>query len=348
MKSRFLIRLLLASLLLRFVPFACTVGFAQPGAFVAGPAVVSTGRLLRFEADSAHGFNFPYLIYIPAGTPLRDTLFLLVEPNNTGFVNDTLAVHERAARYVAGVSSVGNSVAKALHIPLLVPVFPRPARDSLTYTHAFDRDAALIRRGRLQRLDLQLLAMIDDARRQLDTLDITLREKVLLNGFSASGTFVNRLTVIHPDRVAATACGGINAMPILPVTALHNVKLPYPLGLHDFELFFGKAFDWDAYRQVPQFLYMGERDDNDAVLYDDAYSEEERHTVFSVIGKIMLPDRWGTGAAAYQAARTKAVFKTYPGIGHGTDGHINAEVARFFRTVLPTTTGTVSRKVLKE
>lgn len=95
-KSRLLVRLLLASLLLGFGPFASTVGFAQSAANGSGPAVTSTSRLLRFGADSAHGFNFPYLIYIPAGTPLRDALFLLVEPNNTGFVNDALAVHSSA------------------------------------------------------------------------------------------------------------------------------------------------------------------------------------------------------------------------------------------------------------
>lgn len=295
---------------------------------------VSESRLLRFEADSARGFNFPYFIFIPPNTPLHDALFLLVEPNNTGLVNDTLAVHERAARYAACTSSVGNFVAKALCVPLLVPIFPRPYSDSLTYTHALDRDAVLIAQGRLKRLDLQLLAMTDNARTQLDSLDITLHKKVLLTGFSASGTFVNRLTVIHPDRVAAMACGGINAMPMLPLTTLHDTPLTYPLGLHDFQERFGKAPDLNGYRQVPQFLYMGEQDENDAVLFNDAYSDEDRNRVFSVIGKTMLPDRWATCAAAYEAAGTTARFKTYTGIGHGTDGRINAEVAEFFRTAV--------------
>lgn len=314
------------------------LSFAQPVIYhPTNPTPTGQHQLLRFEADSARGFNFPYLVFLPAGVPLLDSLFLLVEPNNTGFWNDTLAVHERAARYTAQVSSVGHAVAKSLRIPLLVPVFPRPTRDSLTYTHAFDRDAALLCRGAMQRLDKQLLAMVDDARSRLATQNIILRKQVLLNGFSASGTFVNRLALIHPERVAATACGGINALPMLPVTTLRNTTLNYPLGLADFTLLFGKAPNLTRYRQIPQLLYMGEYDDNDAVLFDDAYGNEECNTVFAVIGKTMLPDRWATGSAVYRFVTQKALFSLYPGIGHGTTDAMNQEIAQFFNDVIQAT-----------
>ncbi|MPR33023.1 hypothetical protein [Salmonirosea aquatica] len=332
MKLLFLLRLIFNAVFLLAVPWL-TVSVAQPTG--EHSATTDSGaRLLRFEANPAMGFHFPYFVFVPAGTPLHDTRFLLVEPNNTGVVNDTLAVHERAAYYAARTSSVGNYVAKALRVPLLVPVFPRPFSDSLTYTHALDRDAVLIAQGPLKRLDLQLLAMIENARRQLDTLGIVIHQKVWLTGFSASGTFVNRLTMIHPDRIAATACGGINAMPILPLNTLRGRPLAYPLGLYDFKQCFGKDPDLKMYQQVPQFLYMGELDENDAALYDDAYSDEERGVIFSVIGKPMFPDRWATCEIAYRMGGATAWFKTYSGIGHGTDDKINTEVARFFQTAM--------------
>lgn len=300
----------------------------------ANAATLTKSRLLRFEADSSRGFNFPYLVFLPAGMSLGDSLPLLVEPNNSGFVNDTLAVHERAARRLASVSSVGNHVAKTLGIPLLVPIFPRSATDWIIYTHALDRDVALLKQGSLARLDRQLLAMIDDARKQLTQHAIRLRERVLLNGFSASGTFVNRLALIHPERVAGVACGGINALAILPVTTWQQTPLPYPLGLHDFAALFGKAPNLTRYRQIPQLLYMGALDDNDAVRYDDAYSEAERAAIHSVLGQVMLPNRWRTCEAIYQANGIQATFRTYPGIGHRTDEKLNGEVAVFFKNVI--------------
>ncbi|RYF68734.1 MAG: hypothetical protein EOO39_18875, partial [Cytophagaceae bacterium] len=139
--------LFISTLFLSLNTLVSTVGIAQPSQRKTVAQTLET-QLLRFEADSVRGFSFPYLVFIPSNTPRHDTIFLLVEPNNTGLVNDTLAVHERAARYAAHMSSVGNYVAKALRVPLLVPIFPRPYSDSLTYTHALDRDAVLIRQGR--------------------------------------------------------------------------------------------------------------------------------------------------------------------------------------------------------
>ena len=48
----------------------------------------------------------------------------------------------------------------------------------------------------------------------------------------------------------------------------------------------------------------------------------------------MMPDRWEAVQAVYLSEKVPIQFKTYPGIGHGTDGRINREVAEFFRGVI--------------
>jgi hypothetical protein len=58
--------------------------------------------------------------------------FLLVEPNNTGAVTDDFERRREAALGTASVSSVGNSVARFLNVPFLVPILPRPASLPLT------------------------------------------------------------------------------------------------------------------------------------------------------------------------------------------------------------------------
>ena len=120
--------------------------------------------LIVVTKNPEKGFCHDYLLFIPKNTPLNKKTFLLVEPNNTGKTSDSIEVHKQYAIDLASVSSVGNNVATELHIPLLVPIFPRPASQELIYTHALDRDVILENSIELKRLDLQLLSMIKDAK----------------------------------------------------------------------------------------------------------------------------------------------------------------------------------------
>jgi pimeloyl-ACP methyl ester carboxylesterase len=218
-------------------------------------------------------------------------------------------------------------------MPFLMPVFPRTKSSPLQYTHALDRDTVLVKEGDLRRIDLQLLAMINDAQRRLRGDGYPMSAKVLLVGFSASGTFANRFALLHPERVAAVAIGGVNGIAMLPQETVGGVSLEYPLGTADYEMLFGKPFDLQAWRRVPQFLFMGAQDENDAAApeNEDAYSDGERAVIGSVLSSRMMPDRWAAVERLYKTSGATAVFKTYPNIGHGTDRAMNEEVANFLR-----------------
>lgn len=126
----------------------------------------------------------------------------------------------------------------------------------------------------------------------------------------------------------------MNGLAILPLEELADRAVPYPLGVAEVPALTGSSFDGDAWRSVPQFLFMGADDTNDAVAFDDGYSEEERSFVYDAIGRQMLPVRWNYCRDAYANAGASATFRTYTGIGHGTNGAIRREVAEFFRSVL--------------
>ena len=292
------------------------------------------GELIEIPAAPEKGFNFPYLLFVPDLGEEKKYDYLLVETNNTGRGSDDFEVHRAAATALARDSSVGNWVAKALRIPLLVPIFPRPASTDNVYTHSLDRDTILIADGPLKRLDLQLLAMIADARPRFEAMKRPVRPKVLINGFSASGLFANRFALLHPEAVAAAAYGGINGFITLPVAELKSHSLNFPVGIADLEKITGHPFDRPAYLAIPQFGYMGAEETNDAVVHKDAYSDEERTLIFELLGRKMMPDRWEAVQAVYQNEKVPIQFKTYSGIGHGTDGRINKEVAEFFRGVI--------------
>jgi hypothetical protein len=298
------------------------------------PSANDGNSLIEVPAAPEKGFHFPYVIFIPKSAEGKPSSYLLVETNNTARVSDDLEIHRAAAIAVARDSSVGNFVAMKLGVPLLVPVFPRPSSLDNVYTHSLDRDTILIADGPLKRLDLQLLAMVTDARERLAALGHPVNPKILLNGFSASGLFANRFTFLHPEAVAAAAFGGVNAFIMLPVTELESQPLDFPLGLADFAKITGHPFARPAFDAVPQFAYMGEKDENDAVVHQDAYSDEERALIFKLLGRTMMPDRWEAVEAVYQKQHSTVQFKTYEGIGHGTNGTINREVAEFYRSVM--------------
>jgi len=293
------------------------------------------GQLIEISADKKAGFHFPYFLYLPENTDSADVQILIVEPNNSGFTSDAFDEHlEKASRLASKDFYLGNFLARKLNYPLLVPAFPRPAENWHIYTHSLDRDAMNQKGNDLERLDLQLLAMIEDAQIRLRAMGYSSRQEFLLTGFSASGTFANRFSMIHPERVLAVAAGGLNGLLMLPTDSLEGHAMNYPLGTCDFIDRFGKAFQREAFQQMPQLWFMGELDNNDAIPYADGYDEDERNLIYQKLGEPMQPDRWTNCALQYQKNHIGAEIKTYPDIGHEHPETVKLDVLEFFKSAI--------------
>ena len=290
---------------------------------------IKSDSLIIVTKNPEKGFYHDYILFVPKGTPLNKKIFLLVEPNNTGKTSDRIEVHKQYAIDLASVSSVGNNVSTELKIPWLVPVFPRPASQPLMYTHVLDRDIMLERTILLNRIDLQLLEMINDARNILLSMDIIVDPKFFMNGFSASATFTNRFSYIHPDKIKALAIGGFNGKLMLPQNEINNIKLDYPIGTNDFKKITGDNFNIEAFRKIPQFIYMGKSDENDAVQFDDAYNDNERKIINDNIGS-NVQVRYLECQKIYLKNNFYATFKTYENVGHWTTSAVNLDVIKFF------------------
>jgi hypothetical protein len=291
----------------------------------------NNGELVFIEPDNSSSFNFPYFLYIPDNIATDEKVFVLIEPNNSGFADDDLQKHkEKAQRTATRDFYVGNYVARSLNIPLLVPIFPRTKTDWKIYTHALDRDAIMIKDEETERIDLQLLAMHTDARLRLQKRNIETHEKILMTGFSASGTFANRFVLIHPEKVAAVAAGGVNGLLMLPLNSINEADLIYPIGTCDFKELFNKEFQKELFIELPQFYFMGEIDFNDAIPYEDAFSQYEREIIFRLLGEDMHAERWSKCKEIYKENNVNAIIKTFKGIGHEHPESIKEEVVDFF------------------
>jgi len=293
---------------------------------------VKDGKVLFIDKNPDKGFNYPYFLFMPDKMAQEGELRLIVEPNNSGFVDDDLQKHiEKAKRTATLDYYLGNYVARKLKYPLLVPVFPRSTTNWKIYTHALDRDVMAQKGNDLERIDQQLLAMVEDARKKLINQGYNIKNKFLMTGFSASGTFVNRFTLIHPDRVFAVAAGGLNGLLALPIGEMKGSRLNYPLGTYDFQEFLGKEFDSIAFKNTPQYLFMGENDENDAIPYDDGYDENERKLVYELLGEEMQPKRWNACREIYRNLNINATIKTYQEIGHEHPENVKDDVVEFFK-----------------
>ncbi len=285
-----------------------------------GESFVEGFSTTRVDSDPDAGFNYPYFLRVPSTTGEWDPETpILVEPNNTGTSTDDFSKHEAGARSRME-HSTARQLSDELGVPLLIPVFPRPRSEPVDwshYTHALDRETLMLSEGPLARIDQQLLAMVDHARAKLEAESYPTREKIMLNGFSAAGNFVDRFAVLHPERVLSVTAGGLNGMALLPLEEAKGHTLRYHVGIADVPDLVGEAVDLDAVDEVNQYLYMGAEDENDTLPYDDAWTSEElKATAEAVYGEDMIRDRFPFCEQAYEQAGVSAQFAVYEDAGH--------------------------------
>ena len=287
----------------------------------------------RIEADPANGFSYAYYLFVPdelrSTADSRAALSLLVIPNNTGTINDDISVHDADVK--RKISFIGPMLAaQAAAIPILVPVFPRPATEHRIYTHSLDRDTMTTDKREFARFDLQLLAMIADARKRLENEGIKTETRVLMQGYSASGMFVNRFVFLHPDAVKAAIVGAPGGWPIAPVAEYQKKKLTFPAGIADLKEVSGNKFNLKAVRRIPLFMILGAEDTNDAVPMGDAYDQRESELVIELFGQTPV-ERFPLAEKLYRAAGLNAEFKLYPGTAHKMSAEMTADQFEFIK-----------------
>lgn len=308
--------------------FLCLIGLTA--AIAQAPATLADSDYQRIAPGTGSGFTYPYYLYVPPELKTADARSkihtILVLPNNTGKVDDDFSVHEAD---VKKRMSMSGAIASLLKVAVLMPVFPRPQSDWRIYTQALDRDSMVTDKKEYRRLDLQMVAMIDDARRRLAKDGLEFDKRVFINGFSAQGMFANRFTFLHPDRVKAAAIGSPGGWPIAPVAKYENKRLRYPIGIADFKEVSGKALDLKTLQKVPLYVFLGNKDTNDSVPFDDSYDQEDRDLIYPVFGKTPV-DRWAISEKLYKEAGLNAVFKLYPDVPHTVTPLMRDDIRAFF------------------
>ena len=283
-------------------------------------------------ASPARGFDWPYLLWRPRVA--RGSPSLLVVPDSSGFTSVDPKLLGEVGRCEIKRQ---NALATTLGVPLLVPLFPRPmiGKENL-YLQALTRPSLQTTVEGFKRVDLQLLAMIDDARAALHAARVDVGTKVLLSGFSASGMFVNRFAMIHPDRVRAVACGSPGGWPLAPVDRIDSDELTYPVGIADLKDLVGALPASSALKAVSWLFYLGDQDRNDSVPFRDGFSEAQEGLIFKRFGTTPV-SRWKRAEALYRDQGLHADFRLYPGVSHFVSSDMAKDVALFLEKAVAAT-----------
>ena len=218
------------------------------------------GKTIVVKANPEKGFHFPYLLKTSKKTV--DANYMVVESNNTGSGNSIKGMTSKAKKSLNWV--LGASISKKLKYPMLMPVFPfgtSALMQNKYYFPQLDSDVLKIDKDKYRRIDLQLIAMIDDAREKLlKENNQNINEKVIMVGFSSSSLFSARFTFLHPDRVSVAIGGGIGGLLPVPADKINGIEAIYPIGTYDFENITGTKFNLEEYKKTPQFYYQGTKD----------------------------------------------------------------------------------------
>lgn len=289
--------------------------------------------LLEIPANPEKGFKWPYLLYIPR---VITSNRILVVPNNTGHVDNDFSTHRSSA-----MNTMSSRIdwANKLHIPIIVPIFPRFEDDS-------DSTIAsqYLGRGSLEefwqnkypdiaREDLQLIAMIDDTRERLTSLNVEVDEKIFIEGYSASAMFTSRFTILHPERVQAAAFGG-HGWTIVPTDKWEEISLPYPYGTGDIETLTGEAFKIEEFKKVAIFSYMGEADNNSWALpwyIGDGQGRSSYYSHFKSLFGSSSKELSDSANQIYQKLNCSADFVMYKNQGHQSAYTHDFEIMEFFQ-----------------
>lgn len=322
-------------------------------------------QVILIPAMPERGFHWPYLLAIPntdhRAANLRHRRHLLIDIVNTGPSSSLSETLGAAKDFITRSGYPSVFTAHALWTPLLMPVFPRPhitlpnpidGPCNTLYTHGLDRDSAILHlkmqdpnRSQdivarfaaynldahdFKRLDLQVLAMIDHALEYLNPQGFNLERKVFLRGFSASGTFVDRFAMLHPERVRAVFSGATLDDMILPLAEYRGQQLIFPIGIYDYEQITGRPFSLQHHNQVARLTQMGEIDTADVLPFSDCYGDRERRIITELWGTDMLA-RAQQLIALYGRSGGEGIFILDKGVGHAESHAMHDYVIQFFK-----------------
>jgi hypothetical protein len=293
-------------------------------AFVTPGITLESGQVYLLPEDPESGFDYPYVLYLPPrfDPNKQEKIFLIVEGDYCGYPERS--IDEQLACVMDQMIGHNNSsIATILGFPYLVPFYPITKQNESDFFLEMNRESFQIKEEKNP--DRQILSMIEDAQMLFLENSIKIEDKVILVGYYGRSLLANRFALLHPDKVAAVSIGSMASAVTIPAEKFKDESLDYPAGTLQMESITGNAFDVEAYREIPQFFYMGGAADtnyHDALNYDNSMNRADREKYKNLFGENVMPQRWNNLMRVFaELGFTNIKFKTYPKMGYCVFGN---------------------------
>ena len=280
------------------------------------------------EANPNKGFNFDYLLYLPANFT-GDTI-VVSALSGTGNELDGDFLQDKGIEELEDM----KDYAKLLNMAIMIVLIPRLEE---VYLQALDASSLAETDDIYSEIDEQVLKMISNARLKLKQLGIKSDKKVVFLGFSSAGQFAHRFAVLHPEAVKAVAAGGLGSQITVPLENFNGCILKYPIGIADLDTY-GIRFDLNDYNKVPQFIFQGALDTNNAVFSFDGYTGDDIGAYYNLFSGQGLSfsdpvNTWSPMVQLIESMDNSIEFKLYDGVGHTVTPEIKVEIVSFLQNI---------------
>ena len=281
-------------------------------------AEIPKGKAILVPADESIIYDWYY--YVPQSLNINEThdILLIINGGDWDYQENTEVAELIVGGWVQFAEENG--------IILICASIPRGYTDLSTgYSHytsaipisSFYSDIEALH----YRPDEKVNQMIDKLSEDLLAEGFSIDSEILIWGFSHQAMFANRYILLHPDRVKAASIGSPGGYFTMPEEYYGTTALSWAIGIQNFTELTGKTFNKTAYKKVPQFVYIGNTDDNTHFMDDygidnDFWTDDLFYFINSTFGKFP-PDRIQNQCTYLQNLGYNNIsFSMYDGVGH--------------------------------
>lgn len=247
-------------------------------------------NVYKIVANPKRGYWFDALLWVPDSPEGAEINNLYVRSYLPSSCISSDLTYDNAIRELATCYNEPGNVKDKLQVPILMFLFPRifynwsadfPEIGSTDLSLMELKQMTLMQKGILKRIDNQMAALICDSLDYLNENYAQMAPKVLMSGYSATGSFAANFPILHPELVQASVCGA--AWPILPVKSYQGQDLLYQIGISNFEYYTGEEFNLEEWKKVHMLYTRGAYDlyANDP-LWDPSLMFKDLNEIFDV------------------------------------------------------------------